>query len=151
MKKTHILGIALVLVFLVTTAYAGFPKVNTGSAVTNAVVNTTVSAAKNKALEADMNKKLRSFNCAFKDGSTATTCNLNSVASYIRSKDSSLRAFGLAKVYVNIKASGTSSTAYKRSSHVRDVLYGQMNWWHYNVRSVKDNTNKLSIWVEVRD
>ncbi|MCP5464941.1 MAG: hypothetical protein H7A33_07955 [Deltaproteobacteria bacterium] len=57
----------------------------------------------------------------------------------------------MAKVYVNIKAHGSSKNAYKRSSHVRDVMYGQMNYWRYNVRSVKDDTNNLEVWVEVKD
>jgi hypothetical protein len=153
MKKLALLGLFIGLVFIVSNVYAGFPKINTGNSITNKVVNTGVSTVKNKAIADDINKSIRNYNCKFSDSATttATTCNMDSVINTIKSKKSTLEAFGLAKVYVHIKASGNSSTAYKRSSHIRDVMYGQMNWWRYNVRSVKDNSNNLAIWVEVKD
>ncbi|MBU0505235.1 MAG: hypothetical protein ABII18_07900 [bacterium] len=153
MKKLALLGLFIGLVFIVSNASAGFPKINTGSSITNKVVNTGVSTAKNKAIADDINKAIRNYNCQFANSSTTTdtTCNMDSVINTIKSKKSTLEALGLAKVYVNIKASGDNTTAYKRSNHIRDVMYGQMNWWRYNVRSVKDNSNNLAIWVEVKD
>lgn len=151
MKRYIVLALALTI--LATPAFAGFPKINTGSSTMNKIVNKGVSGAKNKAIADDINKKIKSFNCRFKNDTTTTdtTCNLQKVVDTINKKKSTLETFGLAKVYVYIKAHGSSKTRYKRSQHVRNYLYGQMNWWRYSVSSIADNTNDLEIWVQVRD
>lgn len=155
MKKLQVLGLGLALVLATSAAQAGFPKINTGNSTMNNVVNKTISAAKNKAIADDINKAIRGISCDFKNSATTTDFKqsgcLERISDKINAKKSNLEAFGLAKVYVNIKAHGDNKTAYQRSSHVRDVMYGRMNYWRYNVRSVKDGSDQLEVWVEVKD
>ncbi|EKD51378.1 MAG: hypothetical protein ACD_62C00269G0004 [uncultured bacterium] len=153
MKKIAILGVLVIAVLVTASAFAGFPKINTGNSTMNKVVNTGVSTAVNTTVASDINKAIKSYNCAFKNSTTTTdtTCDMSQVINTIKSKKSALETLGLAKVYVHVKASGNDTTAYKRSNFIRDRLYGEMNWYRYNVSSSTDNSNNLAIWVEVQD
>lgn len=154
MKRLNFVCATVALTFTLSTAFAiGMPKIKTGDSTTDAVADKTVSTAKNKAIADDINNKIKGYNCAFQnsDTKTDTTCNLDDVINTIKSKKDVLETFGLANVHVYIKAGGNDKNASDRSQHIRDVLYGQMNWWHYDVNSVRDGSNNLNIWVEVKD
>lgn len=155
MRKLFGFFIAAGLVLLVTAAWAGLPStINTGSSTVNKVVNTGLDAAKNKAIEDDINNKIKTFNCAFKNNTTTTetTCDLNKVFQTISSKKAPFEALGLASVYVYIKAGGTSSTAYDRARYVEDTGEATLgtSWWKVSSSAVRDNTNNLSIYVEAK-
>ena len=154
MKKLTIAGISLALLFTASTVFAiGMPKIKTGNSTVNKVTNSAVSSAKNKAIADDLNKDIAAYNCAFKDSSTTTetTCNLQQVIDKIKSKKSKLETLGLAKIRVYIKASGNDKTAYKRVRYIRDEMWGQMNYWHYNTNYSKNGRNDIAITFKVSD
>lgn len=155
MKLRKIIALSFALVLTASIAQAGFPKISTGNSVFNSVANKAVSTVKNKAIADNINKSIKGIACDFKDTATTTEFKqgrcLDQIIDKINSKKSALETLGLANVYVQIKAHGDNKTAYKRSSHVRDVMYGRMNYWRYTVNSVQDGSNDLEIWVEVKD
>ena len=150
-------GLSLALILATTTVFAGFSVGN--------ITKKAGNMAKNKVVVSEINKKISKHNCnSFKAESkeVASSCNWSGLIKDLKTYREVLGATGIANISFYIKAHGPDKrdkakgniNAYDRGSHVRQKLYGEMNWWSYNVRSIPDSNsntvNKLELVVQAK-
>ncbi len=157
-KVTMVVSVVFCAAFFSAAAFAwDIPTSAGGLADTGAKVG----------LQTALNKKLEANKCAFKAGTTDTTCDLAKLSKELAAAYSGIKQATKFNVYVNVKADNavpagkgkkatTAMSGYDRANIVKDKLQGNpaasalTEWWHYDSSSTNNKGDNLIISVEVK-
>lgn len=131
--------LALLVAVVMGVGLAGVANAGIGSALGDQVKGAAkkgADKAAKSAIEAQINKRLSSLNCAFKKGGTDTTCNLNKVAAELKAQHTVAEQGGFADFNIKVMAYGPDNkTATARAEALRNKLKIVFGSWDYDVSS----------------
>ena len=112
-----------------------------------------VGAASKAVVEKEINKDLRSKNCAFKAKSTELTCDLSDLLSTLKTKKAIAEESGFANdVDIHVEVGQGSdpknpNLGYQRLDVIRNELKQKVSWWDWYDMSVSGD--KLNVYVKI--
>lgn len=148
MKRFGIIVAAIAALAVTGNAQAlsiSTPSISTPSTTTNAAVYAGKKAGEKvakKGVEASINQRLASFNCAFKGKGTDTTCDLNKVTAELKAQQVVAEKSGSVNWSIDITAYGPNTkTADKRAEVLKGKFKTLFHGWDYNVKGETGGNN----------